>query len=156
MRNSTFGGSDFKLWGLMHRTSYGMFRAREKELQQSGISSMHAAILFFIKSMKGKATPAEISHWIFRESHSVSEILSRMEERGLIKRVRDPERKNRIRIVMLERGEKVYEKSIKKNVINRLISSLSIEEQQQLTLLLQKLQKKAFQELGIEDKSPLS
>ena len=45
-------------------------------------------MLFAIKAIGDKATPAEISRWTLRESQSTSAILDRMEKVGLIARVK--------------------------------------------------------------------
>ncbi len=60
---------DYNLWVLLHQAKDAVFKARQKELSQYGISAMEAAALFIIQAIGNKPTPAEISRWIFREHH---------------------------------------------------------------------------------------
>ena len=49
-----------------------------------------------------RVTPAEISRRLLRESHSISQILNRMENKGLVRWVKDLERKNLVRLILLK------------------------------------------------------
>ena len=75
---------DFKLWVLLHQTRDAVHKSAEKELRRFGLSPMEAALLFAVHAIGERATPAEISRWLFRESHSVSGLLDRMEKKGLV------------------------------------------------------------------------
>jgi len=54
---------------------------------------MQAAVLFVVRNMKTAATPAEISRRLFREPHTVSELIKRMEKQGLVRKKKDLEKK---------------------------------------------------------------
>ena len=144
----------YNLWVLLHQTRDAIFKARGKELNQYGTSTRHAAVLYTIKAIGDRATPAEISRWLFREPHSVSGILQRMESRGLINKVKDLERKNMVRVSITEKGRQAYQQSTKRKSIHKMLSSLSEEERQQLTASLAKLRNKALRELRVEHKPP--
>jgi len=73
-----------------------------------------------------------------------------MEKEGLIRKVKDLDRKNLIRVVVTEKGQRAYEQSTKREVIHRIMSSLSEEERQQLSSCLQKLRSKALAEFDME------
>jgi len=45
--------------------------------------------LFIIHATGDKATPAEVSWWLSQKFHSVFELLRRMEETALVKKVKD-------------------------------------------------------------------
>jgi len=119
------------------------------------ITPEQAAILFIVQAIGEKATPAEISRWLFREPHSVSGLLARMEKQGLVRKVKDLERKNLVRVVITEEGQKAYQQSTKRESIHRIMSSLSEEDRQQLRSYLEVLQNKALEELGVNRKLPL-
>ncbi|MCX6011978.1 MAG: helix-turn-helix domain-containing protein, partial [Chloroflexi bacterium] len=78
---------EYQLWVLLHRTSYAMRRAREYELKEAGVSGIQATVLILIKSAEKPLTIGDITKALFREPHTVSGLLSRMEKQGLIKRV---------------------------------------------------------------------
>ena len=138
-----------ELWMLLQQACDSTRRARENELRGLGISMMQATILFAIKAIDGPATPAEISRWLFRKPHTVSGILERMEKRGLVRQVKDMERKNMIRVVITEKGEESYQRSRELKVIRTILSGLSPEQQDNLRPYLETLRNKALQELGV-------
>lgn len=131
-----------------------MYRAREKELFQIGLTPEQAAVLFVVQSTGPRVTPADISRYLLREPHSVSGLLSRMEKDGLIKKVKDLERKNLVRVALTEKGEDAYRQSSKRESIHRIMSGLSKEERQQVRASLEKLWNKALEELGGDSKAP--
>ena len=52
---------DRQLQVLLFQARDAIFRAREQELSQYGISTVQAAVLFIIQKIGHRATPAEIS-----------------------------------------------------------------------------------------------
>ena len=145
----------YNLWVLLSQTRNAILRVRQKELDRSNISVAQAAILFAIRSIGDKATPAEIARCILRTPHSVSVVLSRMEKKGLVSKAKDLDRKNLVRVMLTEKGLKAIDhQSNKPESILRIMSDLSDEERQQLGLYLQELRDKALKELGVELKIP--
>jgi len=140
---------DFKLWVLLRQTCYAMIRARENELRQIGISSRQAAVLSIVKTVTVPATPAEISRWLFRQPHTVSGLLNRMEKQGLMRKVKDLERKNMIRIVLTEKGEQAYQRSRGVKVTDKILSCLSPKKRDSLRTYLKALRNKALEEIGV-------
>ena len=137
---------DYELWGLLNQASHAMERAREDELRPLGLSMMHAAVLYIVKVAKDPVTPAQISRWLFREPHSVSALLQRMEKQGLLKRAKDLERKNVIRVTLTERGEEAYRQSREMKPIRRVMSHLSPKERDSLKIPLETIRDKALEE----------
>ena len=148
---------DYNLWVLLRNTNDTILRVRYKELNQLGVSGRQSALLLIIQLIEnegGKATPAEIARWLLREPHTISEVLSRMEKDGLVKKDRDLNRKNLVRVSVTEKGYQYYKKSAKRKTIHRILSCLSKEEFKQLKATLEKLRDEARKELGIDQKLP--
>jgi len=83
-------GDEFPdLYFLFARARYAVFRDREKELQRCGLSPEQAQVLFVAQALGNKSTPAEIARILIRQPHTVSVIINRMENKGLIKKVKD-------------------------------------------------------------------
>lgn len=140
---------DFELWRLLYNTATMAKKAREKELRKYGISPTTAAVLDCVnKSPQGSPTPSQISSWIIREPQSTSGILNRMEKRGMIVKTRDPKRRNVVRVALTKWGEDTNKKALKRKSIHMIISTLSKEERQELTLCLKKIQSKVTRVLG--------
>ena len=138
---------DFNLWVLLTRAREAMGKARKKELFPYGVSHREAAVLYVVQSIGGKATPAEIARWQAREPHLVSALLSKMVNKGLVRKVKDLSKKNRVRVELTDKGLEVYYKSLKRESVHKIMSVLSEEERRQLTSCLEKIRNKALEQL---------
>ena len=147
-------GRESELWTLLNQAQHAAIRASETELRQLGVPQMHAEVLMIVKGEDGPVTPAEISRSLFREPHTISGLLTRMEKQGLVKRVRDLQRKNMVRIAITDKGEKAYRKLGDVNAINSIMSCLSSKEQEGLRDTLLKLRRKALEELRMRQPLP--
>ena len=136
-----------ELWALLSQASNALGRVADSELSQAGISMMQAAVLVFVKNSKEPVIPAHISRWLFREPHTVSQLLMRMEKQGLVKRTKDLDRKNQLRITLTEKGEKAYQTQIEMRSIGKILSTLTPEECDRLGARLKKLRDEAVKEL---------
>jgi DNA-binding MarR family transcriptional regulator len=155
MKTALASHPDYELWVLMHQTCDAIIRARENELRQKiGISRMQRAVLFIVKTTKVPATPAEISRWLFREPHSVSGLLNRMEKQGLVRKVKDLDRKNLIRIAITEKGEEAYQQSEDLKAIPNILSCLTRKKKENLKAYLEALRTKALAEIGVRRPLP--
>lgn len=72
----------------------------------------------------------------------------------MVRMVSDSKRKNSLKVVITEKGENVYQESIKKDALNRIFSVLSDKEQQEFKMMLQKIMEKSREELGRYYKPP--
>ena len=142
---TTYGKRE--LWALLSQASNALGRVADSELSQVGISMMQAAVLVFVKNSKEPVIPAHISRWLFREPHTVSQLLMRMEKQGLVKRTKDLDRKNQVRITLTEKGEKAFQQQSEMRGIGRILSTLTPEECNKLGASLKKLRDEAIKEL---------
>ena len=149
MKGFLSNDQDLELWTLLGQARLSMTKVRRKELyQQCNISLSKSIVLLSLKVIGDKATPAQISRWLFREPHSISELLSTMEKEGLVRKVRDLDRRDQLRVVLTEKGREICHQLLKIASIRRIMSSLSAEERQLLRSCLLKLRKSAIEELG--------
>ena len=135
---------DCKLWVVVHQAARALNRYKEKELNDYGITPIESAVMFVVKALKEKATPAEIARWLLREPHTVSGLLIRMEKDGWITKTKDLERKNMIRIAVTKKGEKVHRESARASNAIQLLSCLSEKERDTLLACLEKLRDTAL------------
>jgi DNA-binding MarR family transcriptional regulator len=145
---------DYNLWVLLRQVRDAMSKARDKELEKHGMSSIQAAVLFNIHSIGHDATPAEISRRLVREPHSVSGLLNRMEQHGLIKRVKDLPKKNMVRVTLTEKGEKAYQLTMKRITMHEIMKVLTDEERKEMWVSLPKLRDRALRLAGIGHELP--
>ena len=147
----TFGDG---LWQIMARTNHIVAKLRQKELRQYGITMNEAVVLLTVLRLDKQATPAKISRQLFWEPHTVSEQLKSMETKGLIKRIRDLERQNLIRVEMTEKGYKAYQQSARWKSTRDIMTVLTKEEQLQLWAYLARIREKAMQRLELHGSDP--
>jgi DNA-binding MarR family transcriptional regulator len=146
-----------QLWALLHQTSHAIERAREHEVRQFGISMMQSALMWVVKHIEPPATPARISRWLFREPNTVCALLDRMERRGLVRRVKNPQGGGTTAVLLTERGDELRRKSIEEmSVIGSIMSSLPDEEIDILITALQKVRTRALVELATIQKEPFT
>ena len=145
---------NFETWLLLAQTRRAMFRARSEGLLKFGISPRQAAMMFMIINLGEKATPSELARCLFREPHSVSELVDRMEKAGLVRRVSDLAKRNLVRVELTDKGRDIYVHSLAEEPVHRIMASLSNEEHEQLRAILGKLWDEAVKELGMEKREP--
>ena len=143
---------DYNLWVLLHQVSDIIFNAREAELQKYGLPATQAEVLFVIKAIGDKVTPAQISRMIYRRPHSVSGIIDRMVKAGLVKKTKDLHKKNLVRVTMTAKGQQAYKQAMGRKSVQKIMSSLSESEHQKFKALLETLRNKGLKELGIDPK----
>jgi DNA-binding MarR family transcriptional regulator len=148
MKRGLFSEETFELSRLLSITRDAIRKARQKELDQYNVHTRRATLLLAVQSLGDRATPVAIGKWLLRERHSVSELLSKMENDGLVKKIRDLDRRNRVRVVLTPKGLRLYEKSSKGTVFPGVISSLSQKERKHLKGCLRILMNEALKELG--------
>ena len=138
---------DIKLWNIFYRTAYAIKRNRERELSSLGITWIQSSVLVAVKKSEEPPTPTDIARKLFRQSHTISELLKRMEKQNLVKRVRDLKKKNIIRVLLTNEGEEILAKSQHTQVIHEIFSVLPKEKQQQLLQGMISLYNKAIESL---------
>ncbi|MBI4333190.1 MAG: MarR family transcriptional regulator [Chloroflexi bacterium] len=155
--NNLFGDSDYNLWAMVQLTRQVMSAAREIELSQYGISTIEASLLFVIHAIEetGKpATPAEIARWLARKPNSVTELLTRMAKKGLVRKVSSSPGSHTKRIVLTGEGQRAYDRSSERLSIHHIISRLTEDERRNLWSYLEKLRNGAMEELGAKQTAP--
>ena len=140
----------FLLWVLMAQTKDAVQKAREKEFARWDISNDRRAVLHVIEIHGGRSTPVGIARELFRELHSVTEMLKRMEKDGLLVRSKGTGR-SKVEVMMTEKGLDVLVRSRHNLADQRIFSVLNKGERERLTLYLWKLRSRVLQDLGIPE-----
>jgi DNA-binding MarR family transcriptional regulator len=140
----------FVLWALIAQTKDAILRARERDYARFGISNDRRAVLFVIQRSGGHATPVEIARALFRELHSVTEMLKRMEADGLVTRSKGSGR-SKVEVQLTEKGLDVFTQSLHNETDKRIFSVLTKKERERLASSLWKLRRKVLQDLGIPE-----
>jgi DNA-binding MarR family transcriptional regulator len=152
MAKIPFLDESYTLWLLLSQTRSALFKARHRRAGKY-IHFNLAAALVTAWALNGQATPAVLSRRLFLEPHSVSELVIRMEKKGLISKKRDKKRENIVRISITEKGRKFCRQAVQPDFIHEIMSALSGTQRNQLRVCLQILYEKALQELGLEEEA---
>jgi DNA-binding MarR family transcriptional regulator len=139
---------EYQTWFLLHEVDTGIQRSMENELKTFNVSVIATGLLYILKSSDEPVTLNELSGWLFRRPHSISELVSRMAKQGLVTKTADPQKKKGVRVSITPKGDEILtEYMAKMQVISRIMSSLSDEETQTLRACLEKMRKSVIEEL---------
>ncbi len=155
--SALIGDDDYNLWSMVQLTRQLMSSSRDREVSEYGISNIEAIVLFMIQIIREtgrKATPAEISRWLYQRPHSVSELLKRMEKKGLIRKVAEKDRKNWKNVMLTSKGLAVYDQTSGRQTIHNILSCLSDEERRELWSIMGKVRDRAAGEMGVKKVMP--
>jgi DNA-binding MarR family transcriptional regulator len=139
--------SNEKLWILMDRASFGVFRLSELESNESGLTMMHNMVLRILYENGGKATYKTLEDTIMRQRHSISSLINRMVIAGLVNKENSPSGKA-YTVSFTKKGEEIYQ-HVRKRSIKVTVSSLTENQKQRLTTLLNTVNVQARELLGI-------
>ena len=140
----------FMLWVLIAQTKDAILRARELEYARYGISNERRAVLYIVENNGGRATPVEIARDLFRELHSVTELLARMEKDGLVLRHKGTGR-SKVEVSLTDKGRDVLHESLSSQTEQRIFSALTRKQRERLSAYLWKLRSRTLQQLGIPE-----
>ena len=84
----------------LYRRAGGCYRARRKELRRYRVSDSETAVLFCVQASNNMITPAGIAQQMVQDNHATSQLIVRMEKRGLLKKIKDLPRPNMVRIAL--------------------------------------------------------
>ncbi len=141
----------YGLWLLLTRVLQLITNARRKELNKYGMTIRQYAIVRNVVRMNHQATPTTLAKESHMDLSSVSEQLTRMEKKGLIKKVKDLDRKNMVRIEVTDKGLELYSSVKGKESIKSIISMLGEKDKRELWRILSQLRETALHHLGIEN-----
>jgi DNA-binding MarR family transcriptional regulator len=129
-----------------------MIHLRDREVKHLGITSMQGGVLWVLRALEKEgipATPAEISRRLFRRPPTTLTLLNRTEKLGLITCTENAEGRRQVLVALTDKGRETYRAfASKREVIPRVIGSLSPEERLQLRSSLAKMRQKAREELA--------
>lgn len=143
-------GKYYSLWLLLAQTRSAIFKVRHKKIGQY-LPPNQAAALISIWRMEGRITPLQLSRRLFLEPHTVSEIVSRIEKKGLVTKEKERHLGNTVRIKITEKGIEICKKVMGKDLISEYMSRLSEEQRKNLTEALMVLYNAALHDLGFPD-----
>jgi DNA-binding MarR family transcriptional regulator len=140
----------FYLWVLIAQTRDALARARERDYGRFELTNERRGVLYIIERNGGVATPVEIARDLFRELHSVTGLLKRMEDAGLVSRHKGSGR-SKVEVRLTDKGRELLEASRRVETDERIFSVLTKRERERLAHCLLKVRGRVLDDLGIRD-----
>jgi len=126
-------------WAEMSVTSTILRRAWEMELAQIGLTVPQTLVLTMVAGSPEPITPMKLSKMLHREPHTISALLTRMEAQGLVKKERNLERGNWVRVTLTRKGKEAYQRQVGARRVRNVTECLSKQELDTLNKMNRKL-----------------
>ena len=139
---------DYNLWYSIRRTHQSIYNIRKRVISLYKLSTIESGVLFIIHESKNNITPAEISRQLLQAPNQISQLLTRMEKKGLLYKQKGTPKKNVVQVRLTKKGEDAFKLSTTDNKLSKIMSALSKREKRQLLKYLDKLQQRAMEEFG--------
>jgi MarR family transcriptional regulator, organic hydroperoxide resistance regulator len=133
---------DLSLWWSLRRTHEAIHKIRRMEVNPYKMSTVETGVLLIVKLSHNTVTPIEIARQLLKDTHSITQLLVRMEKRGLVKRVKDLPRKNMIRVALTPKGLSAFKQTSGTETIPKIMAVLTPNEKKQFEVILNKLREK--------------
>jgi DNA-binding MarR family transcriptional regulator len=129
--------TNFELWMVFNRTRNSVYRLRELELAQYGLTVEQSAILSVLINLGGSTTAKTIEYLTLRQHHSISTLINRMIKMHLVTKKKSPDSK-KSEILITKHGEDLYNK-VPMHSIEMVFSSLKAKDRERLYSYLNSL-----------------
>lgn len=138
-----FGSRSHNLWMLLNLTSAAILEARNQDFAGTGITFREYSVLALVNAIDSPVIPADIARWLNLKPQGISELLTRMEKRRLVKRKQSRQNKKLKHVAILPKGEDALRLALEIDPIHDIMK-LPEEEFREIWLLLEKLRGQAL------------
>ncbi len=139
-------------WVRLRQAWEAIYKVMEVELDKRETTLAQIDVLTILSLSKAPLTPGQIASYMFREKHSASALLSRMQRAGYVKKVRSRKDQRVVKIRMQPKGEELLKQALRSGLGQThkvLRSCLTEGETKQLDGLLKKVRDCSLKELGM-------
>jgi DNA-binding MarR family transcriptional regulator len=144
---------EINLYILLDMTDCIVIRAVELELKHLRVTQPQVRVLSLLSRENRPVTLDELANWTLKEFNSVSTLINRMEEKGLVEKIKkEGDLKNYI--VLTEKGSYLYHEQVTERSIHLIFDKLSPGEKKQLDSILKKVRDATRDILGLDFRPP--
>lgn len=133
------------IWRNMGRAHDIIMRIRSHELLNRGFSVELSSVLGAIKALGNEATAGGIARYRFRRSSTISMLLDKLENQGLIKRSNKPIKGKRNVVKLTEKGERILGLAVQGESLIPIFSFFSQKDLAQLFVYLKAIRDQALE-----------
>ena len=122
------GDPSTNTWLLLVQAYQASRRVVEAELGRYRITLGQFHILMLLASSKAPLSPGEIASYLFRERHTTSERLTRMEKAGYVKKNRSQEDERMVRVEITPEGKELLYQLLPRLAYSRHVTASFLSE----------------------------
>jgi len=139
LKKQTKKESTYELCLLMGKVNHAIILERQRELTKHNIPVQQTHVLRTIQDLGAKATLLELARQVEREPNVISRQTMRMENDGLIERVKNTPKSRILHLKLTEKGLALANMSRQSELISDIFSILSKEDCEQFQSILNRL-----------------
>jgi len=139
-----------KNWIVLNAISSLIEKIEIRDLPDSELSWEQISVLLHISLIKHQVTPSMLAKYMLRERHTITEILKRMESKGLVSRYLIPENKKERPVQLTEKGKAMIESNIDTRILQDIFKPLTSAEKHHLIAILNKLMISAMEVASVK------
>lgn len=124
---------------LIGKTRQLLFRARKKELDAYHVTPRQAHVITCIYELGDRANLNALAERTERNLNTLSINMTRMEQAGLVKKIRDTPKSTKLRFELTQTGLNIYKDINRIKSAKKIMGALTEEERRELITLLEKV-----------------
>ena len=148
------GGSDTPIhqammpWVLITEIYWMSYKLLERRFYHLGVSASQARVLAVLLFSNGPIKPSLVATLLFQETQSITGILHRIESRGWVRRLPDPNDRRAVGLELTDTGREITEEIVKisEELFDDLFGNkvLTAAEKRQVEVILKKVRALGF------------
>jgi DNA-binding MarR family transcriptional regulator len=134
-------------WVLVTEIYWMSYKLLERRFYHLGVSASQARVLAVLYFAREPMKPSLVATLLFQETQSITGILHRIESRGWVRRLPDPNDRRAVGLELTDKGREVTEEIVKISeelYADMFASVLSATEKRQLEASLKKIRALGF------------
>jgi len=134
-------------WVLVTEIYWMSYKLLERRFYHLGVSASQARVLAVLHFAKGPIKPSLIATLLFQETQSITGILHRIESRGWVRRLPDPNDRRAVGLELTDKGREITDEIMKISLElydDMFGSVLSATEKRQVETILKKVRGLGF------------
>jgi DNA-binding MarR family transcriptional regulator len=133
----------YQVTARLSRAALHVARHQEEVFERFGLNRGEVGVLSALRTAgpRNRLSPTKLFKGLMLSSAGITSRLDRLEERGLVKRTRDPKDRRGVLVELTDEGARIVDEAVTANTAGEreLIAGLSSKEIETLTALLKKL-----------------
>jgi len=134
-------------WILITEIYWMSYKLLERRFYHLGVSASQARVLAVLHFAKEPIKPSLVATLLFQETQSITGILHRIESRGWVRRLPDPNDRRAVGLELTDKGREITDEIVKISIElydDMFASVLSATEKRQVETILKKVRALGF------------